>query len=98
MFRSNNMEPNKIILVGWIDNAIDQSFTKKNIKAMFKATCIKPFNPKAMNNKIQPSKIYIITNINNHESDQEEYTLDEEVITIKVNNGGRSLLLQNFSI
>jgi hypothetical protein len=40
MFRSNNMEPDKIILVGWVDHAIDQSFTKKNIKVGFKATCI----------------------------------------------------------
>jgi len=31
-----------------------------------------------MDKKIRPSKIYITTNINNHESDQEEYTFDEE--------------------
>ncbi len=72
------MELDKIILVGWVDHAIDQSFTKKNIKAGFKATCIWPFNPKAMDNKIRPSKFYITININNHESDKEEYTLDEE--------------------
>ncbi len=78
MFRSNNMEPNKIVLVGWVDHAIDQSLTKKNIKVGFKATCIWPFNPNAMDNKIRPSKIYITININNHESDKKEYTLYEE--------------------
>ncbi len=78
MSRSNHMEPNKITLVGWVDQAINQSLTKKNIKVGFKATCIWPFNPKAMDNKIQPSKIYTATNINNHGSDQEEYTLYEK--------------------
>jgi hypothetical protein len=78
MFKSNNMEPDKIFLVGWVDHTIDQSFTKKNIKVGFKATCIWPFNPKAMDNKIRPSKIYITININNHESDKKEYTLDEK--------------------
>jgi hypothetical protein len=45
---------------------------KKIIKARFKATSIWPFNPKAMDNKIRPSKIYNAISINNHGSDQEE--------------------------
>ncbi len=32
-----------------------------------------------MDNKTQPSKIYIAININHHGNDQEEYTLDEEI-------------------
>ncbi len=52
--------------------------TKKNIKVGFKAIGIWPFNPKAMDNKTQPSKIYTTTSINNHWNDQKEYTLDEE--------------------
>jgi hypothetical protein len=54
------------------------TLTKKNIKVGFKVTSIWPFNSKAMDNKTQRSKFYIATNINNHGSDQEEYTLDEE--------------------
>jgi hypothetical protein len=51
--------------------------TKKNIKVGFKAIGIWLFNPKAMDNKTQPSKIYIATSINKHGNYQEEYTLDE---------------------
>lgn len=72
------MEPNEIILARWVDQAIDQSLKKKNIKARFKATSICLFNPKAMDKKIQTLKIYIVVSINNHENDQEEYKLDEE--------------------
>ncbi len=57
MSKSHHMKLDKTILAGWVDQAIDQSFTKKNIKARFKATSIWPFNPKGMDNKIQPSKI-----------------------------------------
>jgi hypothetical protein len=32
-----------------------------------------------MDNKIWPLKIYNTMSKNNHESDQEEYTLDEEI-------------------
>ncbi len=54
------------------------TLTKKNIKARFKVTNIWPFNPKAIDNKTQLSKIYIATNINNHGNDQDKYTSDEE--------------------
>jgi len=74
MSRNNHMEPNKIILVGCVDQAINQSLTKKNIKSGFKVIGIWPFNPKAMDSKIRPSKIYTITSINDHGSDQEVYT------------------------
>jgi len=53
--------------------------TKKNIKVGFKVIGIWPFNPKAMDNKIQPSKFYTTININNHGSNKEEYTLNEEI-------------------
>jgi hypothetical protein len=29
MFRSNHMEPNKITLAGWVNQVVNQSFTKK---------------------------------------------------------------------
>jgi len=34
--------------------------TKRNIKSSFKVTGIWPSNPNAMNNKFQPSNLYII--------------------------------------
>jgi hypothetical protein len=33
MSRSNHMEPNKITLVGWVNQALKQSFIKQNIKS-----------------------------------------------------------------
>jgi hypothetical protein len=57
---------------------LDQSLTKKNIKVGFKAIGIWYFNPKVMDNKIQPWEIYTIISINNHGSDKKKYTSNEE--------------------
>jgi hypothetical protein len=40
MFISNHMEPNKITIATWVDQALAQSLTKQNIKYGFKTTCI----------------------------------------------------------
>jgi hypothetical protein len=40
MSTSNHMESDKIILTRWVNHAINQSFTKKNIKVGFTATNI----------------------------------------------------------
>jgi hypothetical protein len=52
-------------------------------------------NPKAMGNKIRPSKVYTITNMSNVEKEK-NYTTEEEA----KNNPqwGENLLMQNFSI
>jgi hypothetical protein len=50
MVQNNHMEPNKITLVGWVDQALDQSLTKQNIKYGFGATSIWFCNPKIMDN------------------------------------------------
>jgi len=50
------MEPNKITLARWVDQALKQSFTKKNIKFNFKTINIWPFNPKAMESKTDLQK------------------------------------------
>jgi len=54
MFRSNHMEPDKIILIGWVDQALEQSLTKKHIKFGFRTIGLWPLNPKAMDNKTRP--------------------------------------------
>ncbi len=46
------MEPNKITLTRWVDQALKQSFTKKIIKFRFKTINIWSFKPKAMESKI----------------------------------------------
>jgi hypothetical protein len=44
-------ELNKITLVGWVDNAIDQSLTKDNIKLGFMKTNIWSLNPRVMDER-----------------------------------------------
>ncbi len=44
MFKNNHIQPNKIIMAKWVDQAIDQCFTNKNIKVGFQATFIWLFN------------------------------------------------------
>jgi hypothetical protein len=55
-------EPNKIILSRWVDKALNQLMTKQNIKAWFKVARIWHLKPKAMDNKIKPSKQLYIKN------------------------------------
>ncbi len=50
MVQNNHMEPNKITLVGWVDQALNQSLMKQNIKYGFGATSIWFYNPKIMDN------------------------------------------------
>jgi hypothetical protein len=71
------MEPNKITLVGWVNQALKKSLTKQNIKSGFRTIGIWPLNPKTMDNKIRPSKVYTITNMNNV-GNEKNYTTEEE--------------------
>jgi hypothetical protein len=71
------MELDKITLDRWVDQALKQSFIKQNIKSRFKITCIWPLNPRAMDNKIKPSKVYTTTNVSNV-GNEENYTTKEE--------------------
>ncbi len=60
MVNRNYMEPNKIILVKWVDRVLKHALTKRNIKYGFKATCIWPLDPNAINKKFQPSNLHTI--------------------------------------
>jgi hypothetical protein len=64
------MEPYKITLTRWVDQALKQSLTKQNIKSSFKTTCIWLLNTKKMDNKTKPSKVYIATNVSNVRSEE----------------------------
>jgi len=50
MFRSNDKEPYKVTIVGWVDQALEQSLAKK-IKSRFRNIGIWAFNLKAMDGK-----------------------------------------------
>ncbi len=50
-------EPNKIVLVGWVEKTLDLGLSKQNIKYGFKVIGIWPINPRAMVDKILISEI-----------------------------------------
>ncbi len=74
MARNNYMELDKITLVGCMDQALNQSLTKQNIKPRFRATCIYGFYNQ--DNRIQPSTIY--TTIKNIKGGEEDHMLNEK--------------------
>jgi hypothetical protein len=51
---------------------------KNKIRFGFRTTCIWPLNPKAIDNKIRPSKVYIATNLNNGRNEK-DYIIEDEV-------------------
>jgi hypothetical protein len=68
--------------------------TKQNIKLGFRTISTWPLNSKTMDNKIRPSKVYIVMNLNNARN-EEEYTIENEA----ENNpqwGEESIVAQNF--
>jgi hypothetical protein len=60
MVRRNYTKLDKIALMGWVDKALDQTFTKKKIMSRFKGTWIWPLNLKAINLKTSLSNIYTL--------------------------------------
>jgi len=76
MFRSNDMEPYKITLVGWVDQAFEQWLVKK-IKSRFRNIGIWAFNLNAMDGKTWPLEVHTITKVTNVEN-EEDYTTKEE--------------------
>jgi hypothetical protein len=48
----------KEILASWVSAAFEKALTEKNVKSGFHTTCIFPFNPRAMDEKMGPSEFY----------------------------------------
>ncbi len=72
------MEPNKITLVRWVNQVLNYVLPKRNIEFRFKAKSIWLFNPKSMDNKIQPKEIQTTTNIN-YQGSENDHTTNEKV-------------------
>jgi len=49
-----------ITLINWVDKALDQSLSKKNIKLGFKVIGIYFPNPKTMDERTKPSDLYTL--------------------------------------
>ncbi len=62
MIKRNYVEPNKIVLAGWVDKAFNQTHLQKNIILGFKSIGIWPLNPKAMDEKTSPNNLYTLVN------------------------------------
>jgi hypothetical protein len=60
MVRNNHRELNKATLINWVDKALIQLLSKKNIKSNLKATKVWPFNPKAMDERTKPNYLYTL--------------------------------------
>jgi hypothetical protein len=71
MSKSNYMELDEITLNGWVDQALDKSIMEQNIRFGFRVTNIYPLNPRAMDNKTEPSNIYKMVT-NEHGGEEEE--------------------------
>jgi hypothetical protein len=71
MSKSNYMELDKLTLGGWVDQTLDKSIMKQNIRFGFKVINIYLLNPKAMDNKIGPSNIYT-TIANEHQGEEKD--------------------------
>jgi hypothetical protein len=53
MINRNYIETNNV-LVGWVDKALDQTLSRKNIISRFKSTRIWPLDPKPMDERTSP--------------------------------------------
>jgi hypothetical protein len=60
MVRNNHRKLNKATLINWVDKALIQLLSKKNIKSNLKATKVWPFNPKAMDERTKPNDLYTL--------------------------------------
>jgi hypothetical protein len=71
MSKSNYVELDKITIIWWVDQALDKSIMEQNIRFGFRVTCIYFLNPRAMDNKIEPSNIFTMV-ANEHEGEEKE--------------------------
>ncbi len=67
--KRNYTKLDKITLAGWVDKALDLSFTRKNVMLAFKCIGIWPFNPRAMDSKIDLNVSYTLQNLAKEEEE-----------------------------
>jgi hypothetical protein len=61
-FNKNYIELDNIVVVVWVDNTLDQAFSRKNIISRFKSIGIWPLDPKVMDERTRHSSWYIVVN------------------------------------
>ncbi len=84
--KQNYLEPNKIILVGWVEKVFKQSLKKEIIKSRIKACEIQPLNPTTMVGKFGLNELFTITQEEDHESDFSNATIKPMIMGITSRN------------
>ncbi len=74
------------IFLPLVDKALNQLSTEQNIKLGFRACKILPLNPKVMDEKTWPLKIYIGTNNNEEDENNTYHTMDMIIVDNVMNN------------
>jgi hypothetical protein len=62
MINKKYIELDNIIVVGWVNNILDQALSRKNIISRFKNIGIWPLDLKAMDERTMHSNLYIVVN------------------------------------
>jgi hypothetical protein len=62
MINRNYIKLNNIFLARWVDKALHQALSRKNIILWFKSIWIWPLNPKAMDERTRLNNLYTIVN------------------------------------
>ncbi len=75
MSKNNYMELDKLTLGGWVDQTLDKSIMKQNVRFGFKVINIYLINPRTMDSKTEPSNIY--TTISNEQEGEEEESYEQ---------------------
>jgi hypothetical protein len=75
MVKSRFNELDKIMFVGWVDKSLDQSLTNKIVKLVLEG---EKFNPKIMENKTPPTKVYASRNSNGGQQGEYHYSSDDQ--------------------
>jgi hypothetical protein len=75
MVKNNHFETNTVMVVNWVDLALESILSRNNIQSTYTITSIWLLNVKAMDEKIVPSEMF--TN-NNTTKEMDEKVYDEE--------------------
>ncbi len=80
MARNNHFESNKVMVVGWVDLALESYLSRNDIQSRYTITLIWLLNVKAMDEKIVPSEVFTNNNTTkvNDEKVYDEQTNDKD--------------------
>jgi hypothetical protein len=78
MINKNYIELDNIIVVGWVNNTLDQALSRKNIISRLKNIGIWPLDLKTMDEITMHSSLYIVVNQTKEKQDDDYQSNQEE--------------------